>query len=112
MEAVMKAIHLFSVLLLFSFLPAVQAAAGSEDGKSGESLFKEHCAVCHPDGSNIVNPHKTLHKKDREANRVMTAADIIGKMRKPGEGMTQFDKNTIPDKDAARIAKYILDTFK
>jgi len=107
----MKIVHLIAAVLLF-LIPGVLAAAGSEDGKSGEGLFKEHCAVCHPDGGNIVNPNKTLHKKDREANRVMTAADIISKMRKPGEGMLQFDKNSISDRDAARIANYILDTFK
>ena len=39
-------------------------------GKSGETLFKEHCALCHPDGGNIVNPKKTLHKKDREENNI------------------------------------------
>lgn len=107
-----KTVHLVTALLL-CLVPAVLAAAGShEEGKSGESLFKWNCAVCHPDGGNIIRPNKTLHKKDREANGVITAADIIGKMRRPGEGMTQFDKNTIPDNDAAKIAKYILDTFK
>ena len=68
-------------------------------------------AVCHPDGGNIVNPQKTLHKKDREANGVKTTSDIVNKMRNPGPGMTQFDGKTISDKDAAAIAGYILKTF-
>ncbi len=91
-------------------------AAGSADaapkGPSGEELFKSHCAVCHPDGGNIVNPAKTLHKKDRDKNGVKKPEDIIGKMRNPGPGMTQFDKATIPDKEAKAIAEYILKTFK
>jgi cytochrome c6 len=33
-------------------------------------------------------------------------------MRKPGPGMTQFDKKTVPDKEANAIAVYILKTFK
>ncbi len=78
----------------------------------GEALFKQHCAVCHPDGGNIVNPQFTLHKKDRDAHGVKTAKDIIGKMRKPGPGMTMFDEKTIPNKDAKEIAEYVLKTFK
>jgi len=79
---------------------------------SGAAEFKEHCAACHPAGGNIVNPAKTLHSKDLKANGVKNAADIIGKMRNPGPGMTKFDKNTIPDKEAKAIADYVLKTFK
>ncbi len=87
-------------------------AGADEKGKSGQAEFKEHCAVCHPDGGNIVNPKKTLHKADREKNNVKTAADIMGKMRNPGPGMTKFDQKTIPDAEAKKIAEYILKTFK
>src|SRR5512139_3116204 len=79
---------------------------------SGQTEFKEHCAACHPDGGNIINPQRTLHKKDREAHGVKTAQDIIKKMRNPGPGMTAFDEKTIPDKEAKKIAEYILKTFK
>jgi len=92
-------------------------AAGSFAQKAaptgaGEAKFKEHCMICHPDGGNIVNPQKTLHKKDREANNIRTEADILKIMRNPGPGMTQFDEKTVPDKDARAIAAYILKTFK
>ena len=90
---------------------ALPPAAFAKESK-GEALFKQHCAVCHPDGGNIVNPAKTLHKKDREANGVKTAKDIMGKMRKPGPGMTMFDVKTISNKDAKEIAEYVLKTFK
>ena len=92
------------------FFAAMLPVAASADSK-GEALFKANCAVCHPDGGNVVNPAKTLHKKDRDANNVKTAKDIIGRMRKPGPGMTQFDQKTISDKDAKEIAEYILKTF-
>ncbi len=78
---------------------------------TGKELFEKHCAVCHPDGGNIVNPDYTLHKEDREEHGVKTAEDIMGKMRNPGPGMTQFDKKTIPDDQAKKIAEYILKTF-
>ncbi len=76
----------------------------------GESLFKQHCSPCHPGGNN-VNPHKTLRKKDREANGVKSASDIVGKMRNPSIGMTKFDEKTVADADARAIAEYILKTF-
>jgi cytochrome c6 len=84
-------------------------AVGAE--QTGEALFKQNCSICHVDGGNIVNPQKPLHKKEREANGVKTAGDIIKKMRNPGPGMTMFDKKTISDKDAHKIAEYILKTF-
>lgn len=87
---------------------AQKAAAKS----SGEAKFNEHCALCHPAGGNIVNPKKTLLKKDREANNIKNESDIIKSMRNPGPGMTAFDEKTIPAKDAQEIAKYILKTFK
>ncbi len=85
------------------------AASGAE--QAGEALFKQNCAVCHVNGGNIVNPQKPLHKQEREANGVKTAADIIKRMRNPGPGMTKFDRKTISDKDARKIAEYILKTF-
>ena len=84
---------------------------GKEAGIRGEELFKQHCFPCHPDGGNVINPPKTLHKKDREANGVKTAADIVGKMRNPGPGMTKFDEHTIPGAGAKEIAEYVLRTF-
>ena len=79
---------------------------------SGETEFKEHCAICHPDGSNVVTPEKSLLKKDLDANGIRKPADIIKKMRNPGPGMTKFDKKTVSDKEARAIADYILKTFK
>ena len=103
----------FILLSLFAFAVFVSVAIGTADGEgnNGEALFKQHCSVCHPDGGNIVNPQKTLHKKDREANGVKTTSDIVNKMRNPGPGMTQFDEKTVPDKYAKEIAGYILKTF-
>lgn len=94
------------MLALASFATTAIAA-----GK-GEELFKKHCAVCHPNGGNIVNPKKTLSKKDREANGFKTTKDLVKNMRNPGPGMNKFDTKTLPDKDAKAIADYVLKTFK
>ncbi|HMK43857.1 MAG TPA: c-type cytochrome [Dissulfurispiraceae bacterium] len=102
------------VLTAFTLLSVASVGADVKKGKplSGAVEFKEHCAVCHPEGGNIVNPQKTLRSKDLAANGIKKPADIIKKMRAPGPGMTQFDKKTIPDKEAQAIAQYILKTFK
>src|SRR3990172_13273762 len=94
-----------SVLMVFCVGTIAFAEKASKD--TGEAEFKKHCAVCHPEGGNIVNPKKTLHKKDREANNIKTEADIIKNIRKPGPGMTAFDEKTISDQEAKEIAKHI-----
>jgi len=105
----------FIIFALGAAVSLVVAAASigmADSAQTGESLFKEHCAVCHPDGGNVVNPKKTLHKQDREANNVKTEADIVKIMRNPGPGMIKFDEKTIPDKQAKEIAEYILKSLK
>jgi len=95
----------------------LSASTGFCDTKKGEKVdgkkeFMEHCAVCHPNGGNIVNAKKPLDRKSLKANGVKSAKDIIGKIRNPGPGMTKFDEKTISDKEAKAIADYILKTFK
>lgn len=85
------------------------AAAGPPKGESG---FREHCAVCHADGGNIIRPEKSLSRADREKNGVTSAAAIVRLMRQPGAGMSQFDQEAISDQEAQEIADYILATFR
>ena len=102
-----------SLVLMLICCGALLMAAGSfaADGRSGEALFKEHCAACHADGGNIINPRKTLKKKDMIANKVNSEEAIIKLMRSPGPGMLTFDTKAVPDKEARAIAKYVLSTF-
>ena len=79
---------------------------------SGEALFKQHCAVCHPDGGNIINAKRTLHKKDLNQQGLKEWKGVVKYMRTPGSGMTAFDAKTISDKDARVLAEYVLKTFK
>ena len=87
-------------------------AASTAFAASGEELFKQHCAVCHPEGGNIIKPEYTLHKKQLEKHGIKGWKGIVKSMRKPGEGMSKFDVKTISDKDAKAIAEYVLKTFK
>jgi cytochrome c6 len=95
-----------------SFAVAGMAADKNPGAGKGEELFKTHCAVCHPNGGNIINPKKPLDKKSLTANGIKSAKDIIHTMRNPGPGMNKFDEKTIPDKEAKMIADYVLKTFK
>jgi len=87
-------------------------AASTVFAASGEELFNKHCSACHPAGGNVVNPKKTLSKKDREKNGMKDVKSLVKNMREPGPGMAKFDKTTLPDKDARAIAEYVLKTFK
>jgi len=95
--------------LLFFYSAGNTALASAP--KTGEIGFTEHCAVCHPAGGNIIKPDRTLLRRDREKHGIKSAQDIVRIMRKPGEGMIAFDKNTISDKQAKEIADYIIKTF-
>jgi len=79
--------------------------------KTGEVLFKEHCVICHPDGGNVVNARKTLHRKELAARNINKPEDIVRIMRNPGQGMNRFDEATITEKDAMSIAEYVLNTY-
>jgi cytochrome c6 len=74
-------------------------------GKSGEAVFKEKCAACHPDGGNIINPKATLRS-------ARNAKVIVDKIRKGGNGMTAFDQKAISDAEAKAVAAYIVKNFK
>lgn len=115
--------RIVAVLLSLGCCLAAASALSASESPSlsrGEALFSRFCAACHANGGNIMNPQKTLMKKDREANNIKTADDIIAKMRNIGPAaahpdtwlyMQTFDKTMISDEDARDIANYVLKTF-
>jgi cytochrome c6 len=106
-----KRIFIGPLMMIPLVLICHAAPAPASDGSQGEQAFAKNCAVCHPGGGNIINAAKTLHKASLSANGIRGPADIVGKMRNPGPGMTQFDEKTIPDATARAIADYVLKTF-
>jgi cytochrome c6 len=101
-----------SIFTACSFMSAASAGEPAATANAGEKLFTQQCAVCHPQGGNIINPRKTLSKKILAANNIKTEADIIKIMRNAAAGMTKFDAAAIADEDAKMIARYIMGTFK
>ncbi len=115
----MKTVRLLLVLIVIVGFSAAIFAAEFE--RTGEELFAQNCVPCHPNGGNILNPDKTLSRKDREMNNIRTADDIVKKMRNPGafdfhpnkwSGMKVFDAEKLSDRDAIKIAEYIIQTFQ
>lgn len=88
------------------------AGCSREPGATGAALFATHCAGCHPDGGNTVNPKKTLRPADRQANGIRTAADVAAFIRNPGAGMPAFPPGVIPPGDAQRIGLYVIAAFR
>jgi len=101
-----------ALIITGTLLLTTGTAFGDGGGKpDGKKEFVEHCAACHKDGGNIMNPKKTLKKADREANGIKKPSDIVKLIREPGPGMTKFDRKAISDKEAKAIADYILKAF-
>ncbi|UPU37598.1 c-type cytochrome [Geomonas paludis] len=84
----------------------------SATGLTGEQLFKQHCAVCHPNGGNTITPSKTLSAKAMaDRSKITKPEDIVKIMRHPGPGMNKFDEGMISNDDAKKIGEYVLATF-
>jgi cytochrome c6 len=94
---------IFTLTVLIGVM--MMAAAAIAAGNTGESIFKEKCAACHPNGGNIIKPKETL-------KGLKDPKKIIGQIRKGGGGMTAFDAKAISDADAKLLADYIIKTFK
>ena len=101
-----KQLAIVTGTVLCTFIATASFAA------SGEELFKKHCSACHADGGNVINPKKTLNKKDLAKSGIKDWRGVVKNMRSPGPGMAKFDKGTINDKDAKAIAEYVLKAFK
>lgn len=109
----MKKVFVVTAALLSLSMFAAPGFCGTKKGGKidAKQKFEEHCAVCHPNGGNIVKADKTLSKKSLAAHGIKTEKDIVAKMRNPGPGMNKFDAKQVPDKEATAIAGYILKTF-
>lgn len=108
----MKILRFGVMLAVVSFVCAMAGVSGAATSPMGKKGFENNCAICHPEGSNIINPAKTLKKSSLTDNGITSRKDIVRIMRHPGPGMTSFGTNVIPDAEAKEIADYILKTFK
>lgn len=103
----MNKLLLLTAGTLFVALSATTALAAN-----GEELFKRHCAVCHPDGGNIIKPQHPIGKKHLAERGIKDWQGVVKVIRKPEPGMIAFDAKKLPDAEAKAIAEYVLKTFK
>lgn len=77
-------------------------------GKSGEAIYKESCASCHPNGGNVIKPKDILKgSKHLKNDKVFTAW-----LRKPVQPMPPFPASKISDTEAAALYGYIVEQLK
>jgi cytochrome c6 len=91
-----------------------KAAIRAENERlSGRQLFEKYCVACHRDGGNMVNPKKTLRKKDRDANGIAAQDKLAAYMLNPGPGMPRLvhEDREITKEQALSIAAYIIETY-
>lgn len=108
-----------AALCVFLAVPLTVLDVSAQD--SGEALFVRHCSSCHPEGGNIMNPKKTLKKSDLDGSNITSVEAIVKIIRSGGpapkhpqawSGMKKFDEKELPERDALKIADYILKTFR
>lgn len=95
-----------------STVQSASAPDNREPLRDGESLFKQYCSSCHPNGGNVSDPGRSLHGSALKRHHITTPEDIVRVMRKPTSRMIRFDVSTLSDRDARIIADYVLTTFK
>lgn len=94
-KAIINRLHIRILIAIqcCCLLAAVVSYAGEQI--SGEALFKEKCSSCHPN-----------------ATRISRNKNILKTIRNPPPYMPVFDEDRIPDKDAKKIAEYVLKILK
>jgi len=105
---------LLAALALAILVSACASSGTSTPGKKvdvGKMLFEQHCAICHPDGRNLIRPEKTLVRERLEKVGLSTTGALVTLMRHPGPGMKTFPPETLTNEEVTAIARYVLETF-
>lgn len=90
--------------ILFLFFSTIQPSSSFE---KGEKLFQMNCALCHPNGNNIIIPEKNLKKDNLESNGMNSISSISYQITNGKNGMPAFGDLLIQE-DIQTIANYIL----
>lgn len=75
---------------------------------SGEMIFMSHCAGCHAEGGNAMNPSKPLKGSAKLAD-FETFHSFI---QAPGPAMPAFGAAVLPDAEAKKLFEYVSTSFK
>jgi cytochrome c6 len=86
---------------------AAQASPAAADTKAGEAIFSTNCAVCHPEGGNVVDPAKPV----RGSAKLKDFPTFLGWIRVPNSPMTPFSAAQIPEAQARELYRYVVETL-
>jgi cytochrome c6 len=77
-------------------------------GRSGEAIYKESCASCHPKGGNVIKPKDIL----KGSKRMKDAKVFLAWLRKPVQPMPPYPASKISDGEAEALYAYIVEQLK
>ncbi len=94
---------------LLTSLPILAVIIGLNiSNVSANEVFSKYCSSCHSKGGNIMNPKKTLSKKDLAANGVDNIGSISALITSGKPPMPAFGTSLSND-EIAGVAKYVMD---
>jgi hypothetical protein len=70
---------------------------------AGADIFNTYCRVCHPNSGNIINPDKPV----KGSQKLRDFDTFLAYIRNPASPMPSFSQETISDKQAEALYKYI-----
>ncbi len=76
------------------------------DKNSGESIFKNHCAGCHINGSNIIRRSKNLKISSLKRNGIETP-EAIARIAKEGIGIMNGYDEVLKENEDQIVANWI-----
>jgi len=103
-----KSGFVFCFLLLILFSISTAFSQDGPKGKSGEDLYKQYCAGCHPKGGNVIKPKDVL----KGSSRLQDEQKFVAWLRKPAQPMPPFPSAKISDSEAKDLLTYILEQLK
>ncbi len=90
-------------------LPMLAIALGlNVSNVNANDTFNKYCSSCHSNGGNLMNPKKTLSKKDLANNGVDNIGSISTLVTNGKPPMPAFGKS-LSNEEIANVAKYVMD---
>jgi cytochrome c6 len=103
-----KSEFVFCSLLFTLFAVSTAFSQDGPKGKSGEVLYKQYCAGCHPKGGNVIKSDKVL----KGSSYLKDEQKFAAWLRKPVQPMPPFPPAKISDAEAKDLLTYILEQLK
>ena len=103
---VLREVFLISIFCLFFYLSLPKELSAIE-ARSGEILFKKHCAGCHINGGNIIRRSKNLKLSSLKRNGIDTQ-EAIAKIASRGLGIMSGYQDQLGENGDQMVANWVL----